>query len=156
MRPIFPRAIRAVCLSVPLFLLAAGCGEKPETNAFGLKTARLQVGSEAIIAEVADTPEKEATGLMFRDSLPEDHGMIFELKPPRQAQFWMHNTRIPLSIAFIDQTGKIMEIRSMKPFDETNIQSRSDEVAFALEANEGWFARHRVKPGTVVIGLPRT
>ncbi len=151
---ILPRAIRAVCL--PLFFLVAGCGEKAETNAFGWKTVRLQVGSEPIVAEVADTPDKEATGLMFRDSLPEDHGMIFEFKPPKQAQFWMRNTKIPLSIAFIDASGKVLEIRSMKPFDETNIQSRSDEVAFALEANEGWFARHRVEPGAVVAGLPRS
>jgi uncharacterized membrane protein (UPF0127 family) len=136
-------------------LLLIGCGEKATTTAFGLRTIALQLGRQSLKTEVAETPEQAQVGLMFRNSLPEDQGMLFIFHPPKQANFWMRNTRIPLSIAFIDSSGQILEIHSMKPLDETIIQSGSDQVAFALETNEGWFSRHGVQPGTLVTGLPR-
>jgi uncharacterized protein len=138
-----------------LFLWLAACPDKSPSSAFGLKTVRLQIGTETLIAEVAETPEQAQTGLMFRKTLPDNQGMIFVFDPPKQANFWMKNTWVPLSIAFIDSSGKILEIRSMKPLDETPVQSASDQVAFALETNAGWFGRHGLQPGTIITGLPK-
>lgn len=140
-----------------LLLIFCDCQDKgQEKSAFGLRTVQLRVGNVALKAEVADTPLESETGLMFRNSLPEDQGMIFVFDAPRQANFWMKNTRIPLSIAYLDTAGRILEIRSMKPFDETLVRSAFDNVVYALEVNEGWFDRHKINPGTTVTGLPRS
>ncbi|MBV8641430.1 MAG: DUF192 domain-containing protein, partial [Verrucomicrobia bacterium] len=106
-------------------------------------------------AEVADSPQASENGLMFRDSLAEDHGMLFVFERPKTASFWMRNTKIPLSIAYIDSMGKILEIKSLKPLDETAVPSGSDRVAFALEVNQGWFGRHGISPGAQIDGMPR-
>jgi len=92
---------------------------------------------------------------MFRDSLPEDRGMLFIFEQPKQASFWMRNTKIPLSIAYIDSAGKILEIKSMNPLDETVVLSNSDQIAYALEVNQGWFARHGIAIGAKIDGIPR-
>ncbi len=124
-------------------------------TAFGLATETLRVGGVPLTVEIADTPQKSATGLMFRDSLPPDRGMIFVFDETRRANFWMKNTRIPLSIGFLDASGQLLEIRDMRPFDETPVASQSDRVAYALEVNQGWFSAHRVSPGARVEGLKR-
>jgi uncharacterized membrane protein (UPF0127 family) len=94
-------------------------------DSFGQKVIELQIpnrtGFVKLRAELADTESKKERGLMFRQSLPENSGMLFIFDPPTQAAFWMKNTRIPLSIAFVDNQGRILETRSMKPFDETPI-----------------------------------
>ena len=127
-------------------------------DSFGWKVIELQIpnrtGFVTLTAELADTESKKERGLMFRQSLPENSGMLFIFDPPAQATFWMKNTRIPLSIAFIDNQGRILEIRSMKPFDETLIWSVSNAVAYALEVNEGWFDRHGIQMGTRIFGIP--
>jgi uncharacterized membrane protein (UPF0127 family) len=104
--------------------------------------------------ELADTEAKKERGLMFRKSLPENSGMLFVFDPPAPATFWMKNTRIPLSIAFVDNQGRILEVRSMQPLDETFISSISNAVAYALEVNAGWFERHGVRLGTKIYGIP--
>ncbi|MGA8655204.1 MAG: DUF192 domain-containing protein [Chthoniobacterales bacterium] len=144
-------------IAAALLLIFCDCQDKnQEKSAFGLRTIQLRIGSVPLRAEVADTPLESQTGLMFRNSLPEDQGMIFVFDAPRQANFWMKNTRIPLSIAYIDSAGKILEIRSMKPFDETLVRSAFDAVVYAREVNEGWFDRHKINPGTSITGLPRS
>jgi uncharacterized membrane protein (UPF0127 family) len=143
-------------LALCSILLCAGCQPKvTETTPFGLRIAELTISNVPVTAEVADTPQASENGLMFRDSLPEDHGMLFIFDQPKKASFWMRNTKIPLSIAYIDSAGKILEIESMSPLDETVVPSRSDEVAYALEVNQGWFARHGISPGAKIEGIPR-
>src|ERR1700758_4097670 len=137
---------------------AAGL-ERPEHSkeAVAWKIIKLQIptrnGLVPLKAELADTESKREKGLMFRRSLSENSGMLFVFAPPAQAAFWMKNTRIPLSIAFLDNQGKILEIRSMRPFDETVILSASNAVAYALEVNEGWFDYHGIQTGTKVYGI---
>jgi uncharacterized membrane protein (UPF0127 family) len=134
----------------------------PESLAVGSdsdnKVVRLRVAANSrlipVEAEFADTEAKKERGLMFRKSLPEYSGMLFVFDPPAQATFWMKNTRIPLSIGFIDREGRILEIRSMKPFDQTIISSISNRVAYALEVNLGWFDRHGVRLGARIYGIP--
>ena len=116
--------------------------------------ARIPLFALCLIAGGTGCQEKNsATGLMFRDSLPEDHGMLFVFEKPKTASFWMKNTKIPLSIAYIDSAGRILQIESMKPLDETPVESTSSEVAFALEVNEGWFTRNRVSAGAKISGI---
>jgi uncharacterized protein len=137
-------------------LLFAGCQPKAaDPTPFSLKTAELKISNVPLTAEIADTPQASENGLMFRDSLPADRGMLFIFEQPRKASFWMRNTKIPLSIAYIDSAGKILEIKSMNPLDETVVPSNSDQIAYALEANQGWFARHGISSGAIVDGIPR-
>jgi uncharacterized protein len=150
--------VRPMALGLTLcwFLLLAGCQPKAaETAAFGLRTAELKISNVALTAEIADTPQASENGLMFRDSLPEDRGMLFLFEKPEKASFWMRNTKIPLSIAYIDSLGKILEIKSMNPLDETLVLSSSNQVTYALEVNQGWFARHGISSGAMIYGIPR-
>jgi len=113
----------------------------------------LQITDQILQTEIARSPEEQQRGLMYRKSMPQDHGMIFVFAGPRQASFWMRHTYIPLSIAYLDQAGKILEIHDMKPRDETPVASRSRDVWYALEVNQGWFRRHGIIPGDIVRGL---
>jgi len=146
----------ASALALCWILVFAGCQPKAtQTTPFGLRVTELKITNVPITVEVADTPQASENGLMFRDSLPEDHGMLFIFDQPKKASFWMRNTKIPLSIAYADSDGKILEIKSMNPLDETVIPSRSDEVAYALEVNQGWFTRHGINSGAKIDGIPR-
>jgi uncharacterized protein len=146
----------ACSLALCWVLVFAGCQPKAtQTTPFGLRIAELKISNVPITVEIADTPQASENGLMFRDSLPEDHGMLFIFDQPKKASFWMKNTRIPLSIAYADSDGKILEIKSMNPLDETVVPSRSEEVDYALEVNQGWFGRHGITPGAKIDGIPR-
>jgi uncharacterized protein len=146
----------ALIMAVGWMVFVAGCQPKgTDTTPFGLKIVELKILNASLYAEVADTPQASENGLMFRDSLPDDRGMLFIFEQPKTASFWMRNTKIPLSIAYVDSTGKILEIESMKPLDETVVPSVSDQVAYALEVNQGWFARHGIAPGAKIGGIPR-
>lgn len=97
--------------------------------------------------EVADNDERRAYGLMNRDSMPADHGMIFDFKVDRGVAMWMRNTRIPLDMLFIDRTGRVVNIRERAiPFDETSIPS-DGPVRSVLELNGGAVSRLGIKPG---------
>jgi hypothetical protein len=87
------------------------------------------------------------TGLMFRDRLGDDAGMLFVYPRPQPLSFWMKNTRLPLSIAFIRADGSIANLRDMTPFDEKTFHQSDGECLYALEVNQGWFARHGIVQG---------
>jgi uncharacterized membrane protein (UPF0127 family) len=118
-------------------------GGKPQS----LPTVTLHVGKATLTAEVASTGPQRETGLMYRPKMGDNHGMIFLLPSVDYADFWMKNTLIPLSVAYIDKNGVILEIHDMKPLDLSNINSRSNQVAYALETNVHWFALNGIKPG---------
>jgi uncharacterized membrane protein (UPF0127 family) len=100
--------------------------------------------------EVADTDERRAWGLMHRDAMPPDHGMIFDFKRDQPVAMWMRNTRIPLDMLFIDREGRVVKIHARAvPFDETSIHS-DVPVRGVLELNGGTAARLGLKPGDVV------
>ncbi|TBH17469.1 DUF192 domain-containing protein [Thermus thermamylovorans] len=104
--------------------------------------------------EVADTPERQARGLMFREALAEDEGMVFLFPAPTAGGFWMKNTLIPLSIAFFDREGMILRILDMEPCRADPCPVYHPGVIYqgALEVNQGWFARHGLTPGARVGG----
>jgi uncharacterized membrane protein (UPF0127 family) len=102
-----------------------------------------------ITVEIARTEEERAQGLMYRKKLPDGEGMLFIFERDQQLSFWMKNTSIPLSIAFISSDGRITEIRDMQPHDLNSVQS-SRSVRYALEAPQGWFTRAGIKPGDLM------
>ena len=87
---------------------------------------------------------------MFRDSLPENRGMLFVFPGPYTGTFWMRNTRIPLSIAFIGQDRRILNIEDMQPFDESTQHAPRGAAFYALEVNQGWFTARGIRPGNEV------
>ncbi len=114
----------------------------------------LHVGGHRITAELATTPAARERGLMYRDGLPADHGMLFVYAEPERICMWMKNTRIPLSVAFLDERGAIINIAEMQPGSlEPHCAARP--ARYALEMTRGWFARHGLAPGRRITGLER-
>ena len=118
-----------------------------------LPITTIKVGPHPVAAEVAATPDQRTIGLMYRFSLPADHGMLFVFPEPQPLSFWMRNTYIPLSIAYIDAEGRILNVVEMAPRSDATHPSRG-EALYALEMRKGWFADKGVGPGTRVTGLP--
>lgn len=105
-------------------------------------------------AEIASTGEERSKGLMYRKKLPDGEGMLFVFERDEVLSFWMKNTLIPLSIAFIASDGKIIDIKDMYPHDENSVVS-SRSVRYALEVPMGWFSRAGVRTGDmVIVGAP--
>ncbi len=113
-----------------------------------------ELGGKKVVVEVSDKSESRQLGLMHRKALPTDHGMLFVYPAPRILNFWMRNTAIPLSIAFIEELpdgkGRIVNIADMEPFDESG-QASHAAVRLALEMTQGWFAQHGVKAGDIIV-----
>jgi len=147
----------------------AGTGHQPQNGTATGKEAKSSGTSDlpAVIidapkgkkvevrVEIADGPLEQARGLMYRTALGEDRGMLFVFRDEQPRSFWMKNTRIPLSIAYIDSRGRITDILDMKPLDDKPPHYVSSEpVQYALEVNQGFFDERGVKVGDHV-KLPR-
>jgi uncharacterized membrane protein (UPF0127 family) len=138
------RVLAAVLLAVSLSAFADA----------RFRTGSVKVGNYPMKVELAIDDAQRAQGLMFRKSLPREEGMLFVFDEPAYQSFWMKNTLIPLSIAFMDKDGVILNILDMEP--QTEDPHVSDGAAlYALEANKGWFAAKKIKPGDKVTGLPK-
>jgi uncharacterized membrane protein (UPF0127 family) len=119
-----------------------------------LPTMELKVGGHRLVAEVAANSETRTTGLMNRFSLKPDHGMLFVFDAPQPLAFWMRNTYVPLSIAFIDANGRILNIDDMAPRTDDTHPSKGAAL-YAVEMKKGWFADHNVRAGDRVEGLDK-
>jgi len=115
-----------------------------------LQAMKLWLGNQEITAELALTLPQIMTGMMFRKDMGESEGMLFVFGRPHRASFYMRNTLVPLSSAYINSEGTILEIHDMKPLDETPIEANSDNIQYVLEMKQGWFDRHTVATGSVV------
>lgn len=147
-----PRRARLLAgLAAALLGCAAQAG--PAQPDAPLPTVQLHVGPRAVQAELADTPQTLKEGLMHRKTLAADHGMLFMLGAPDIYCFWMKNTLIPLSIAFIDAQGRIVSIQDMQP-GALDPHCPPAPVTAALEMNQGWFTQAGVATGARVKGLP--
>jgi uncharacterized protein len=113
-----------------------------------LRTIKLWLGAEELITEIAASEKEIMTGMMFRTEIGENEGMLFILPGPQPAAFWMKNTLVPLSCAYIDPDGTILEIHDMKPKDETPIHAKATNILYVLEVKQGWFERHKIAVGT--------
>ena len=135
-----------VCLATACLLVSGAHAEQP------LARQRLQIGMHIIHAEVANDEATRSHGLMGRKELAGNDGMLFVFAQPGNYAMWMKNTVIPLSVAFIDANGLILNTEEMKPLTETT-HSSAGQAKFALEMNGGWFARKRIQPGDQIRGL---
>jgi uncharacterized membrane protein (UPF0127 family) len=127
-------------------MLLVACASK-------LPKETLQIGEHRLTVEVAATQESRRVGLMHRDHLPADGGMLFVYPDEQVRGFWMKDTRIPLSIAFVTRSGKIVRIADMKPFSTDRVSSLAP-ATYAIEVNQGWFAERGIEAGATVKGLP--
>ncbi|MDR0998792.1 MAG: DUF192 domain-containing protein [Treponema sp.] len=132
----------------------AGCAAKPSENSGIIKnfqTRELVIERSAaspvrLNVELALSEAEQTQGLMYRKSLDDGRGMLFVFDRDKLASFWMKNTLVPLSIAYIDSDGSILEIHDMRPEDLSLVRS-SRSVRYALEVPQGWFDRAGVGPG---------
>jgi uncharacterized membrane protein (UPF0127 family) len=143
--------LAALSLVLGLGLMGAGPTATPPAAAQGqaqptLPMVTLQAGIHLVKAEVADDGRKRAMGLMFRESLAPNHGMLFVFREKAGHCFWMRNTLIPLSIAFLDDDGTIVNIEDMAPRSEDS-HCPKRPVRFALEMEQGWFAKRGLAAG---------
>ena len=137
----------AFALAAAAVALAAAAQDK-------LPTLALSAGIHVIQAEVANTFPSRTQGLMFRKSLAANQGMLFVFPDSGPQCMWMRNTYVPLSVAFIDEAGAILNIADMQPHSEQS-HCATGPARFALEMDQGWFAKRGIKPGTKLGGLDK-
>lgn len=148
MTMLFP-ARTLLITALAILPLAASNAQQPVK----FETASLTAGMFVIKAEVAATDVERQQGLMFREKMGINEGMVFVFERPAGVCMWMKNTPLPLSVAFIDGTGKIINIEDMKP-QTTESHCAKQLASFALEMNQGWFKQKNIKAGAKIEGLP--
>jgi uncharacterized protein len=138
-------------LAIPTVLgiaSAAYAQDEPQTK---LQRTTISAGMHRIDAQVALTPEQRQIGLMWRKAMPVHEGMLFIFEQPTKQCFWMKNTLIPLTAAFVADDGTIVNLEDMKP-QTTQPHCSAQPVRFVLEMNKGWFAKKGIKAGTKLAG----
>jgi uncharacterized membrane protein (UPF0127 family) len=142
--------LRGVALAVYLAgcALAAAAQDGPQMN---LQRSTLSAGMHQIEVQLAVTPAQRQTGLMFRKEMPQGEGMLFIFEEPAQQCFWMKNTLLPLTAAFVADDGTIVNLADMKP-QTTDSHCSEKPVRYVLEMNVGWFAKKGIKPGSRLRG----
>ncbi len=136
----------AVLLSALLLAGVPACAQLPEIA--------LSVNGHKLTVEVASNDETRMQGLMHRRILPENRGMLFVFTDVAVHAMWMMNTHIPLSVAFLDERGVIINIADMQPRTR-DTHAAAKPAKYALEVNQGWFRKRGVKPGVKVEGIER-
>lgn len=148
-RPFFATLSTGVLLA-----LAASCSHAQQIRKFPVTP--LNAGIHVIQAEVASTEAERERGLMYRKQMAANEGMVFVFEAPVETCMWMKNTFLPLSVAFLDAAGNIVNIEDMQPQTlDSHCSKKSVMVRYALEMNLGWFKQKNIKPGTMIEGLPR-
>jgi uncharacterized membrane protein (UPF0127 family) len=155
------RACKNKCMHIPLaplgWALALTCLPAMAQNApqTDLPRTLLTAGIYQIDTQVALTPQQREVGLMFRKEMPQQEGMLFVFEQPGTQCFWMKNTILPLTAAFVDDSGTIVNLADMKP-QTTDSHCSSKPVRYVLEMNVGWFAKKGIKAGQKLGGKPFT
>ncbi len=138
----------AVGTLLALLSLSPWAQDAPQMN---LPVVQLQAGMHNIRAQVASTGEQRSTGLMHRREMPQHEGMLFVFEQPSQQCFWMKNTLLPLSIAFVADDGTVVNIDEMKP-QSLESHCSAKPVRYVLEMNQGWFVKRGIKAGFKLTG----
>ena len=135
--------------TVALFL--TNCKKELESQDYSFEEYfTLSIEDNDFFAQIAITPEELSQGLMFRNNLDKNHGMLFAFDYPKRMSFWMKNVPIPLDIGYFDSNGRLIEIHSLYPYDEKPVFSKSYTIQYALEMNEGWYHRNKIKTGNYI------
>jgi uncharacterized membrane protein (UPF0127 family) len=135
------------------FLSLAGGIQAQEAPQLNLPRTKLSAGMYLIDVQLAMTPGQRATGLMYRREMPQNEGMLFVFEQPSDQCFWMKNTLLPLTAAFVADDGTITNLADMKP-QTTNSHCSAKPVRYVLEMNLGWFAKRGIKAGSKLGGPP--
>src|SRR6478609_11670577 len=131
----------------------ASCAALAQEPQMDLPRVKLAAGMHLIDAQLARNTDERSVGLMFRKEMPQHEGMLFEFEEASKQCFWMKNTLLPLSVAFVADDGTVVTVDEMKP--QTLDSHCSDKpVRYVLEMNQGWFAKRGSKPGFKLTGLP--
>lgn len=137
-----------VALLATAALVACQPGSSPPPASAGPETYfPIAIGSSTLQLQLALTPAEHQKGLMFRESLPADHGMLFLFPQAKQQSFWMKNTKLPLDIGYLDASGRLLEIHPLFPYDESGVTSRSAQILIAIETNRDWYAQNGIATG---------
>ncbi|MBC7957151.1 MAG: DUF192 domain-containing protein [Cytophagales bacterium] len=147
MNDMMKRAVLA-CMALTL-----GCTAFAQEGPQSLPMITLSAGIHNIQAQLAQSPDQRSTGLMFRKSMPNNEGMLFVFEAPAKQCFWMKNTLLPLSTAFIADNGTVVNIEDMKP-ETLDSHCSQKPVRYVLEMNQGWFAKRGIKAGSKLSGPP--
>jgi uncharacterized membrane protein (UPF0127 family) len=137
-------------LAISLASVALACSA--QVNLAALPMKQLGLGVHKVQAEIAATPSDRQQGLMFRTSMPANQGMLFVFDESAGHCFWMKNTPLPLTIGFFDEAGVLINTVDMTPFNEAS-HCPTKPAKYALEMNQGWFAKNQIKPGIKITGL---
>ncbi len=135
-------------------VLSAGILLQPGVLSAQMPQIELSAGLYRIEAEVASVDADRQLGLMYRRSMAQNHGMLFVYDQSARHCMWMRNTLLPLSVAFLDEQGRILNVEDMQPQTDDNHCAAKD-ARYALEMNRGWFASKGIKPGTRIVGIDR-
>ncbi|MBB5391781.1 MULTISPECIES: DUF192 domain-containing protein [unclassified Herbaspirillum] len=149
-----PRLFAGIAATLLTALCLADAAAQTPQQVRRFPTTQLNIGIHLIKAEVAQTEAEREQGLMFREKMGDNEGMLFLFGAPAGVCMWMKNTLIPLSVAFMDEKGEIINIEEMK---EQTLDSHCAKrgAVYALEMNKGWFKQKNIKPGAKIEGLPR-
>jgi uncharacterized membrane protein (UPF0127 family) len=151
MKPHQAAGIRLFSILAALLLAGPAGAREPQPT---LPEVALRINGTALQAEIADEPAERTAGLMGRTELADGRGMLFVFPRPQPLSFWMRDTLIPLSIAYINAAGVIREIHALKPHEERPVFSTVRDLSYALEVPLGWFERNKILPGDKILGLP--
>jgi len=146
--------VPAFSISMARFFLLSLLVCVPALSRAELPSVELAAGMHLIRAEVADSMGTRMEGLMYRKSMPQNSGMVFVFAENAAHCMWMKNTLIPLSVAFLDESGAIINIADMQPHSEQS-HCATRPARYALEMNKGWFAQRGIKPGAKLRGLEK-
>jgi uncharacterized membrane protein (UPF0127 family) len=141
----------ALFLTLALSVLLSACGGSDAAKDVTPKTVDdrfpIQVGGRTVQMQIAALPSEQQKGLMYRQSMGADEGMLFVFDHPQPMGFWMRNCVLPLDIGYFDASGELKEIYPMYPHDERTVSSHARDLQFALEMNQGWFRLAGVRAG---------
>ena len=138
-------------LSLPFLIASTAWAQNaPQTD---LTRTQLQAGMHLIQVQIAQTPQERATGLMHRQEMPANEGMLFIFEHPAEQCFWMKNTLLPLTAAFVAEDGSIVNLADMQP-QSLESHCSAKPVRYVLEMHKGWFDKRGLQPGTRLIGGP--
>jgi uncharacterized membrane protein (UPF0127 family) len=145
-----PLAVGLAFLALTATSVPCQAQDEPQTN---LQRIKLSAGMHQIDTQLALTPEQRQTGLMWRKTMPQHEGMLFIFEQPTQQCFWMKNTLIPLTAAFVADDGTVVNLQDMKP-QTTEPHCSAKPVRYVLEMNKGWFEKKGLKAGSKLTGAP--
>jgi uncharacterized membrane protein (UPF0127 family) len=140
-------------LATLLVTVSASAALAQEAPQMDLPRVALGAGMHQITAQLAATPQQRQIGLMYRKEMPQHEGMLFEFEEPAVQCFWMKNTYLPLTAAFVDDQGVVVNLVDMKP-QTTDSHCSTKPVRFVLEMNQGWFTKKNIKAGYKLSGAP--